>query len=391
MTKRSRNRFLLVSGTVPIILFAVLFAYSAPKESRLTDGAARLVTWEIRSPVGRATPADKADYAYASDYRWLSPTELVRVDASLLQKNLFVSVYSTKGVPVRRLAVNCPPMTIYPIATGPLSLDGKWLFYPQVGGFGAIGTGTGELRTFKRTTSSRLATMSAAQRTRALFSGRTAKPRQAPPAGIFFNPPEDVSNLLAWMPDSHRFIEVIRDRSKLAHLQVRSLADRLLKDIPLPATGTARLPRLLGITKGRKAVFINQTGYTSHGFFTVDLDAAGDAVQPLQVAQPPGTDDIHDIALSPDGDRLAWHTSTHNLSAGYRVGEWLGHLKDRREPKYLNAIWTSDLDGGRPRRLASELLSTREEADFRFVHWTPDDHHVSFMFKDALYSIDAPR
>jgi hypothetical protein len=357
--RRSRTRFVLISGAILAVLFVGYVASSMPAEPHLTDGAARLSTYETQSPFGASGPSRGTEHAYASDYRWVSPSELVRSDYLPLGKVLRTTIASTKGGTARSVFTPYPTISSYPIVTGPLSPDSKWLLYPHAQGYAAVNLESGKVATFKRTEN---------------IPARSGfNPRR-----IYFNPPEDAATLFAWLPDSRGFLEVSRDKNKLAHLQIRSLRDEVLKDVTIPPTGTARLPRPLGVTRDRRVVFVNQSGGSAGGFFTVNLDTNASAVKPLKVDQPPGT-------------RLAWKTSTYNLSAGYRVGEWIGHLKDNRGPKYLNAIWVTDLDGSHPRRLSAELMSSSEEPAFRFVHWMPDGQHVSFILNDALYSVDAPK
>ena len=40
--------------------------------------------------------------------------------------------------------------------------------------------------------------------------------------------------------------------------------------------------------------------------------------------------------------------------------------------------------------LASELMTNDEESAFRYVHWMPGGKRVSYLYKDAVYSLDAP-
>jgi hypothetical protein len=78
-----------------------------------------------------------------------------------------------------------------------------------------------------------------------------------------------------------------------------------------------------------------------------------------------------DAVLSPRADRLAWkcETSEHDGS-GY-------------------SVWVSDLDGGRPRDIGN-LPSDDGGLDFYSLQWTPDERHLSVLYRNDLWSIPVP-
>src|SRR5262249_25318985 len=134
-----------------------------------------------------------------------------------------------------------------------------------------------------------------------------------------------------------------------------------------------------------EAIISRQRGAVVDEFLAVDLTANPPTVKNLPFAVPPNAD-IEEIALSPQGDRLAWKTNTWN--------DWRSALSafTSGQPQGRNiiyAIWVSRLDGSGMRELGSERLTTAGGSPIEHLRWLPDGKSVSFVYNNALYTIPA--
>jgi hypothetical protein len=111
---------------------------------------------------------------------------------------------------------------------------------------------------------------------------------------------------------------------------------------------------------------------------------------------PPFVCGDYDVALSPDGQRLAWIFLEARPLPGIsalnhtRVSRWL--------PITASALWISNVDGSNMRRIGGIDVDqlVRRQANvtwsttntmLRGLSWCPDGKHVSFVYRGELWSV----
>jgi hypothetical protein len=191
---------------------------------------------------------------------------------------------------------------------------------------------------------------------------------------------------VAWLPDSSGWLE-IRGAIAASTLVGHKLSGSTSFSATLPPG--LGMQRILGVTPNGEAIISRQRGAVVDGFLAIDVAARPPRVRNLNVKLPP-SDDVEDIVLSPQGDRLAWMTCNWSDFQSV-VSEMLSSLSGNglrgRTASY--AIWVSRLDGSEMRQLGSERC--RHYGDLRpeCVRWLPDGKSVSFVVNNGLYVVRA--
>jgi hypothetical protein len=90
-----------------------------------------------------------------------------------------------------------------------------------------------------------------------------------------------------------------------------------------------------------------------------------------------------EVRLSPQGDRLLWYFQIYHVPPFVQIARRL------RIP-YLDItqsveVWVSQLDGSRPRRVGALNPSSHDHLA-RPVEWTPDGHHIGFVYDGVLWT-----
>jgi hypothetical protein len=92
--------------------------------------------------------------------------------------------------------------------------------------------------------------------------------------------------------------------------------------------------------------------------------------------------DLQSLELSPDGTKLAWlfhHYQTGHFNDGSSTTWWTA--SDRAD------LWISRSDGKDLKQLGSINLVNNSDVLPDTIEWLPDGRHLSFVYKDALYTI----
>jgi hypothetical protein len=97
-------------------------------------------------------------------------------------------------------------------------------------------------------------------------------------------------------------------------------------------------------------------------------------------------------ARSPKGDSLAWRFDCNR--SGGALPEWVILLFPflRRDESVADSteIWVSRIDGTGMRRLGwVPAPADRSSQELTSVEWSPDGRNIRFVYKDALYEMDA--
>jgi hypothetical protein len=136
---------------------------------------------------------------------------------------------------------------------------------------------------------------------------------------------------------------------------------------------------------------------------TVQIDLAGvdivnrhlRRVQPwrtITLHAPAGTkisDAEQQIAFDPRGHRLAWMLeATRSSPLGRFVRRWIRsvHVTEHHRVE----LWVSRPDGSRMREVGYVALNPEDDAMAEgphYLQWLPDGEHVSFIYRNALWTV----
>ncbi|HLK57386.1 MAG TPA: hypothetical protein VKU00_12525 [Chthonomonadaceae bacterium] len=198
---------------------------------------------------------------------------------------------------------------------------------------------------------------------------------------------ELLSNQMQWLHDSRRWLTLYqsyqRKRYRFIGAVIHSLEDAVA-DQPI-RLGDVPDGMVLGITEvgdlliarypyGERAPQVDFSACGMHPGVAVTRDYTVPLPTPLAV---------HGLALSPQGDRMAWLLGDmdNRLVAGAIVGLWVSDLKgrDMREVDCVPVI---------------EQATEGERTHFDLpaeLRWLPDGAHLSFLYRNALWVVPIER
>jgi len=197
-----------------------------------------------------------------------------------------------------------------------------------------------------------------------------------------------------WLPDSRRWLELAPDETGLLGVRMHSLD----VDSPkaLPVTAPARLRSLLGVTPDYRLIATDFYVSPGSAARSVDLYEVGLYPNPTpprrHTLRAPPNAQILDIALSPRGDRLAWAFYFSRVPTGMQwLARFIPSLRKRLRPRVGAGLWVSRLDGSEMREIGYQEIDPNVPAPLRLapaeIHWTPDGRRLSFVYKNALYTV----
>jgi hypothetical protein len=118
----------------------------------------------------------------------------------------------------------------------------------------------------------------------------------------------------------------------------------------------------------------------------VDTSSSGITLERYGIRFPPGAMAV-EMELSPRGDRIAWLFNFNNFSPLTPLRHALPFLHPGTG-QTLGEIWVSDIRGNDMHPLITG--STGSAADMpHYLRWTPDQSQISFVYRDALYTVPA--
>lgn len=189
----------------------------------------------------------------------------------------------------------------------------------------------------------------------------------------------------AWMPDSNRWIALIKTCDKPAILLYNLATPDSPQEILLPPF-RAQVEKasycettLIGVTpRGEAVTTLSEGEGISNGeIYRFSLKGTAGAVHRSTVRFPKGAR-ADEVVLSPAGDRLAWRLV-------YVEGQdQLSTMRAKDE------LWASRLDGSSMHCIGQSDWFYHPKKDFpHAVHWLPDGKHLSFLYLDELYTVPA--
>ena len=97
-----------------------------------------------------------------------------------------------------------------------------------------------------------------------------------------------------------------------------------------------------------------------------------------------------DLAFSPHGDRIAWVLmQTHPSPASALLHRILPMVK--LVPKTVTGLWVSQIDGSNLHEIGhlDNPSGPNKIPPIDYVRWLPDGKKLSFVYRDALYTVPA--
>ena len=156
----------------------------------------------------------------------------------------------------------------------------------------------------------------------------------------------------------------------------------------IPNTSDDSDPAIVGVTPDNQAIFFSDA--PSPMVYAIALSPGATALRSV-VALPAGANAVEGI-LSPQGDRIVWLLDV--VDPNKEQSSWLRpvrHWLRLPSPAPVTGLWVSNRDGTKMRLIGTlPLKSGRDPRDILTnPQWTPDGKRVSFISRDALYTVPA--
>lgn len=208
----------------------------------------------------------------------------------------------------------------------------------------------------------------------------------------------------AWTPDSKSWVALTVEGDSLHALLYGLDPPTLIRDISLNVPKSHSDPDMafpttcLGFTRDGRllATYWHPQQTDRVDMFSFDLSSSGLPVHTYTIHPIlPDNSDIEGIALSPLGDRLAWHLLIYRASPLKWLARWLPSAAV--DPGWQDELWVSALDGSDMKRVgfqpAGVVLQT-SLGNLGFIsmgalRWTPDGKRLSYTYHDKLYTVPA--
>jgi hypothetical protein len=103
----------------------------------------------------------------------------------------------------------------------------------------------------------------------------------------------------------------------------------------------------------------------------------------------PMSSGVLDVALSSKGDRLAWLLGYDDEPPGFLW--WLHQLLPSFpwHPQRRVGLWVSRLDGSGMAEIGHQPALPDGQQEVSHLQWLPGDKQISFLYKDALWTVPA--
>lgn len=210
----------------------------------------------------------------------------------------------------------------------------------------------------------------------------------------------------AWNRGGEEWVALSPEGATLHALVYRTEPPGFVHDIPLNVTKSSIDPDMafpttcLGFANdGRLLATYWHPALTDHvDILAFDLAAPDLPVHTYTIdtrANIRSKSEIREMALSPRGDRLAWHFRCLRESPLQWLARWV--RSSALDPRLQDELWVSKLDGsgmnmvgfqpcvsGTPSSVASYWA-----AGIEALRWTPDDSKLSYSFDGKLYTVPA--
>lgn len=203
-----------------------------------------------------------------------------------------------------------------------------------------------------------------------------------------------------WMPDSRHWLEEYGDGGRTSHLILHDTEHPDFKEaIPVGKNGDVLVTLRAVISRQDAITLVDADPDTEDSpssavsprtfiLSRISLDAPASPRAQFRLTMPPGSSPYR-VEVSPHGDRLAWCTTTLKADATRKwLHRFLPFLQAPTRPR--TEIWTCDLNGDRMHLIGSLLLQPDDDSHpIGSLQWLPDGKHLSFEYRDHLYTVPA--
>ncbi len=186
-----------------------------------------------------------------------------------------------------------------------------------------------------------------------------------------------------WRPDSRSWIQAEEDYDSKTHVFINSLSSPIVpervEDFMLNGRIVVGFP-----VADRVLALYHRTGDGGGVGFVNFGGSVASAPCSIYYEHIPPNMDIQEVALSPDGQRLAWKMAVKPLPLGLQAAINSSYV--RRSSPTTVGLWTSLVN-------CSDLyeVGTLDARDDHVsgLRWTPDGKRLSFIDDDTLYTVPA--
>jgi hypothetical protein len=201
-----------------------------------------------------------------------------------------------------------------------------------------------------------------------------------------------------WMPDSQRWFVLRADTTSKIYRSLityavqapyRKQTIQLVQPMQAPYQGWAY------VTPTQHLILLDEGDFSTSPSTNVhisdtDLESSGAKTCQFTIHLPPNTVGVDGAEISPQGDRIAWLLDCEHVS-------WFSALLHRLHASFqvttqpTEEIWVSHLDGSQMHEIGHIPARPREQygVEIEGLHWLPDGKKLSFLYKDALWTVPA--
>lgn len=210
--------------------------------------------------------------------------------------------------------------------------------------------------------------------------------------------PGDDSYSPLWLHDSRHWLEAVYKSSGAGNLTNLTLHDcsnpKVRTRLPVPVEADTLTP--VGINQKEQMVYIQWDYQKSYDFldcYEQNLTSPIPSGQKRRIRLPYHAA-LRDVEISPRGDRLAWWLQYEHVLPGASMLHRV-YPAYPVKPQSMLSLWTSRADGTEMNEVGHIPILPGSDSDPGSlshyypinIQWTPDEKHLSFVYKDALYTV----
>jgi WD40 repeat protein len=205
----------------------------------------------------------------------------------------------------------------------------------------------------------------------------------------------------AWTRDSRRWLAMPGYSD--SPIEVRELANTIARKLPVP---NCLVDCQLWLSSDHGHSVIRK--YTSRDdkiLRTIDIglwDLTGQGKSMKRTVRVPDPGEVMDLAVSPDGNSLAWLIHTRQDTRVYEMVRRLLHALPAQQRRDADELWITTIDGSSPRLIGKKAITVTwqpaygcfgpgwdHEGNVESLAWTQDGARLSFLYDDGLYTVAA--